>query len=319
MEEFNFVTLRLRKAAKISIVVPTYNSAATIIDTLESIRDQQWPNTEVIIIDGASKDRTVELAKSFVGHGLIVVSEPDNGIYDAINKGIACASGDLIGVIGSDDRLVAGAFCAISDTWNDNRSDIIAGEALLVSQDGTTSKRTDEAYGLGVLISGIPFCHNSMYVTPETYKKIGMYSLNYQICADAEWVHRSVRAGCTCTRIERPLVYFGLGGTSSNNDELIMAETYAVIAANFPGLSINDAEILFKAVRGWTDDTLVAGVLEKHLSNSSLHEAVANGLHYSSTKTKSGRRLVSWCEKNIFSVKVLRKICGLFGAHISGN
>lgn len=309
----------LRKPVRFSIVIPTYNSATTIINTLESISDQQWPSVEVLVIDAASQDRTVELVKAFVGLKTVVISEPDNGIYDAINKGIARANGDLICVVGSDDRLVAGAFSAVCDAWYANQSDIVAGEALLVSSDGTSIKRTDEVYGLGVLVSGIPFCHNSMYVTPEAYCRVGDYSLNYRICADAEWVHRSVRAGCTCSRIEKPLIYFSLSGTSSGNEDLIMAETYAVIAANFPGLSTNDAEILFKAVRRWTDDSEVAAVLNKYRSIEGLFEAVAAGLHPTSTAPIATAQGVSSYVNDSLAAKILRKIRGIFRSYLTSN
>lgn len=264
---------------RFSFVVPTYNSESTLHSTLESIRAQDWSEIEVIIIDGGSKDQTVELAKSYAGLKIIVVSEPDKGIYDAINKGVARAAGDLICVLGSDDRLAEGALLAVHNAWAFQRTDIVAGGSLLESPDGGASRRLDEAYGPGALVSGIPFCHNSMYVTPDAYRKVGGYSLNYRICADADWVHRSIRNGCTCSRVEQPLVHFSLDGTSSKNDDLIMAETYAVVASNFPGLTVDEAEILFKAVRRWTDGSQVPAVLKRHHSNSDLTEAVSEGLN----------------------------------------
>lgn len=308
------------QSAKFSIIVPTYNSAATITYTLQSIRDQKWSDTEVIIIDGASQDQTVKIAKSFNDLDIFVISEPDKGIYDAINKGIHYSSGDLICIIGSDDRLVAGGFSAVSVAWCTKRSDIIAGEALLVSPDGSSSKRSDEPYGLGALVSGIPFCHNSMYVTRETYQKVGDYSLKYRICADAEWVHRSIRAGCSCTRVAMPLVQFSLCGISSRSEDLIMLETYTLVAANFPGLSLSEAEILFKAVRRWTDGSQVAAVLEKHQSNRALLEAVAAGLHpVNSGAAGEPPGAISLHTKNLFTENKLRKIYQHLRSRFVGN
>lgn len=298
----------LDKKTKFSIIIPTYNSSKTLLKSLESIRDQHWLNVEVLIIDGNSKDQTVNLAKSFGGLELIIVSEPDKGIYDAVNKGVALASGDLICVIGADDQLAAGALLTIHNAWSIQHTDIVAGSALLESSDGVASKRIDEAYGPNALVSGIPFCHNSMYVTPETYRRVGNYNLNYKICADAEWVHRSIRAGCTCLRLNQVLVHFSLSGTSSTNDELIMSETYASIAANFPGLSVEDAEILFKAVRKWTDDSQVSTVLDKHRSNAALTQAVAAGLCPIS-ETSTTNSIVTYVNvNNSFTAKALRKI-----------
>lgn len=306
------------KLTRFSIVIPTYNSAATLTQTLESVRDQDWPNVEVLILDGASKDQTVEVARSFQGIELEVVSEPDNGIYDAINKGVARASGELICVIGSDDRLAKDALKTVHEAWVTAGTDIVAGSALLEALDGTASLRIDEAYGLGALVSGIPFCHNSMYVTPEAYRRVGEYSLRYRICADADWVHRSIRAGCTCTRVEPALVHFSLSGTSSVNDQLIMEETYSVVASNFPGISLQDAEVLFKAVRRWTDDSQVAAVLGRYPADRMLAAAVAAGLHPAASATTSTPAPASHLS-NSLTARALRKIQRLFRSRLAND
>lgn len=87
---------------KISIITATYNSAATVGDTLQSIAGQTYPDIEHIIIDGLSKDNTLEIVKQFV-HPAIISSEKDKGIYDAMNKGIRKATGEVIGILNSDD------------------------------------------------------------------------------------------------------------------------------------------------------------------------------------------------------------------------
>lgn len=301
-----------RAMTRFSIVVPTYNSELSLLDTLESVFAQCWPNVEVIVIDGGSKDRTVELANNYAGLEMVVVSEPDKGIYDAINKGIARATGDLICIVGSDDRLADGALSVVHDAWSARHTDIVAGGALLKSPDGSVSLRIDEVYGPGALVSGIPFCHNSMFATPAAYRKVGDYSLNYKICADADWVHRSIRNGCTCSQVEQALVYFSLGGTSSTNDDLIMAETYAVIASNFPGLTMEEAEILFKAVRRWTDASRVPAILERHHSNSALAEAVSEGINSIPIAYATHQIVAPSSVGNSFSEKTLAKFSKFF-------
>ena len=88
---------------KVSIITCTYNSAATIADTIRSVNAQTYPNIEHIIVDGLSKDNTLEIVKQYAGERQIIKSEKDNGIYDAFNKGIRMATGDIIGVLNSDD------------------------------------------------------------------------------------------------------------------------------------------------------------------------------------------------------------------------
>ncbi|AIL60612.1 glycosyltransferase family 2 protein [Pseudomonas alkylphenolica] len=268
----------LNTPTRFSIVIPTYNSAATVQRTLESITMQQWPNVEIVIVDGVSTDDTLAVVERNAVADCIVISEPDKGIYDAINKGVARATGQLICVIGSDDQFAAGAFRAVNDAWQAEHADIVAGPALLVALDGQGELRKDERFGPGALLSGIPFCHNAMFVTSAAYASVGPYNINYRICADAEWVHRSIRLGCSCLYIDKTIVHFSLSGTSSTNDELIMKETYAVIVGNFPMLSTEDAEILFRAVRGWSDGSQVASVLSRHSNNKQLMVAANDAL-----------------------------------------
>lgn len=311
------MTSQSGRKTRFSIVVPTFNSARTLGATLESILSQGWHDAEVVIIDGVSRDNTLDVARAFPDLDVVILSEPDQGIYDAINKGIAIASGDLVCVIGSDDLLAPGALDAVDRVWQASRTDIVAGQALLVAPDGTSTIRQDEPYDIGCLISGIPFCHNSMYVTKEAYARVGPYSTNLKICADAEWVHRSIRQGCECARIPDVLIHFSLDGTSSRNDALIMNETYALVAANFSGLTTEDAETLFKAARGWTDASLVPSLVSKYQDASSLRDTV---------KAKFGENILAAPEvesasqlKPVKSSRIARKIQRLRAAFMSGK
>lgn len=261
---------------KISLVIPTYNSASTLQNTIKSIRKQNWQNIEVVIVDGGSTDNTLSIADANRDLITSLISEPDLGIYDAVNKGIARATGTLIGVIGSDDQLIDDVLPVIATKWMERRTNIIAGGALLIAADGSQEARADELFGPGALLSGIPFCHNAMFVTKETYQRVGKYELKYRICADAHWVHRAIKMDCTCTYIDAPLVRFSLGGTSSNDAQKIMDETYQVIVENFPGLNKSDAESLFRAVRGWSSGNDVEAILQRNSANKPLlHAATA--------------------------------------------
>lgn len=264
---------------KISLLIPTYNSGATLSKTLDSVRQQSLSNVEVILIDGGSTDNTLMIVEANRDLISIVVSETDKGIYDAINKGVGLASGTLISVLGSDDMLYPDALEAIYSVWSTSPTDIIAGQTVMVSPDETESMRIDEDYGIGALLSGIPFGHNAMYVTREAYKRVGDYDLRYRICADADWVHRAIRLGCTCAQIEVPVVRFSLGGLSSNSTEDIMRETYQTIANNFTGLTIEDAKIMLYAIRGWSDDNEVNPVLYKYRHNSDFINAAGTAFN----------------------------------------
>lgn len=289
---------------RISLLIPSFNSGATLSKTLSSIRKQSFSGVEVILIDGLSSDNTLNIAEVNKDLITIVVSEPDKGIYDAINKGISLASGNLICVVGSDDELCQMALESIYQAWSDNRTDIVAGRTVLVSPDGTEASRVDEDYGLGALLSGIPFGHNAMFVTPEAYNKVGQYNLNYRICADADWVHRAIRLGCTCAQIDVPVVRFGLEGLSSTNPDKIMMETYQIISRNFDGLSLTDAESLFREIRGWSNGADVNTILDRYVHIPSISEAF-NVAIVSREKRRGNNKLtpidVSVPKKNLIS------------------
>ncbi len=239
------------KTPKISVIIPTFNAASTLPVALHSLRAQAFAPYDLIIVDGASKDATLDIATA--AHDVVtnIVSEPDRGIYDAMNKGCARARGDLIVVIGADDCLTPVAFEQVAIAWRTRRTDIYAGRAVMISKDGSVTLRDDEEFSEAALVSGIPFNHNAMFATPGAYAKVGPYDLDFRLGADAHWVHRAIKSGLSCTRINAPLVRFGLDGASSAAGEEIFEESARIIRANFPYLRPTEAEMMLRAARGW--------------------------------------------------------------------
>ena len=120
---------------KISIITITYNSSKTLATTLESVAAQDYPNIEHIIVDGLSKDNTIEIVKQFP-HVAQWVSEKDKGLYDALNKGIQMATGDVVGLIHSDDFLASNdAVSKIAKAFQENNVDSIIGDISFVNPD----------------------------------------------------------------------------------------------------------------------------------------------------------------------------------------
>jgi len=263
---------------KFSIIVPTFNAAASLDQALLSVRSQQYPAAEVILVDGGSTDDTLAIAARYEDIIGQLRSERDNGIYDAINKGVALATGDLIIVLGSDDQLADGILSTVAHAWTAQPSDIVAGQALMFAADGTSQLRVDEDYNAGALVSGVPFCHNAMFATPEAYRLVGPYDTSYRMCADAKWVHGAIRAGCTCLRLHRVAVHFSLAGQSTVQGELTLTETYRSIVENFPFLGTEDAEHVFRTIRGWSGGERLEDILRLHMSESRFQNAVALAL-----------------------------------------
>lgn len=242
---------------------------------LNSIRRQRFSGLEVIVVDGGSADNTsdvVSAASDVVTH---FVSETDNGIYDAINKGLAQAKGDLTVVLGADDELCDDALNNAYHFWRDGKTDIVAGRALMIDANGAESYREDEDFGQGALLTGIPFCHNAMFATRRAYDVVGGYDVKYRLAADAHWTHRAIRAGLACTRIDRPLVRYSLLGKSSMLGDLTMEESYRVVSENFPILDLPEIKDLFGDIRGWTQTGSVERILRKYPDAIELHVAIA--------------------------------------------
>lgn len=260
-----------------TIVTSTFNAADAIEVAVESVRSQHRDDIEYIIVDGASKDNTLSVVERNRDVVTTVISEPDTGIYDALNKGVRAAQGKLIGIIGADDSLVPGALDAVARQFRQSPADIYAGQTLLTNDSGRGVLRADETYGPGALVSGIPFGHNAMFATREAYEKVGLYDTSYRIVADANWVHRAIRAGLSCARIDRVLVQFASTGVSSNDGSRVLDESGRAIRENFPMLSQQEALDLLYGVRGWSGPHVLEDVLAQHRDRA-LHEAVRAAL-----------------------------------------
>lgn len=210
---------------KISLITATYNSAETVRDTLQSVLNQTFKDIDYIIIDGNSKDNTMDIVKEFEPKfegRLRWVSEKDKGIYDAMNKGVRMAQGDIVGILNSDDffasndvlEKVNAAFTenpAIDGVyadvryvdWNDTGKTV----RMFSGKDFTREK----------LCWGKMPPHPSFYVKRECYDKFGLYSLDYPICADYDMFVKMIWIGNINTLyINDVFVNMRSGGTSSN-------------------------------------------------------------------------------------------------------
>lgn len=127
---------------KVSIITCCYNREKTIREALESVISQNYTNIEYIVVDGASTDKTLEIIQEYQEHISVIISEPDNGMYEGINKGIRHATGDIIGLLHSDDLLYSNNTIAnIVSKFEVTHSDIVYGNGLFVNQTNTTVVR----------------------------------------------------------------------------------------------------------------------------------------------------------------------------------
>lgn len=184
---------------KVSIITATYNSSNTIIDTLKSLENQSYLDIEYIIIDGASKDNTLEIIKKYSTKVSKIISEPDKGIYDALNKGIENSTGDIIGFLHSDDIFAYSN--AIEDLVNiliNEQSQAIYADLEYVSKENTSNvvrRWVSGNYKHSNLKKGWMPPHPTFFMKRSLYKKYGNFDLNFKISADYDsllrylWLH----------------------------------------------------------------------------------------------------------------------------------
>lgn len=181
---------------KISIITVAYNSAQTLGDTMKSVLEQTYSDIEYIVVDGASKDGTVDLVKSYEGKfngRLRWISEKDKGIYDAMNKGIKMATGDIIGILNSDDYYTSNDVLERLVEAFDEKTDAVYGDIHFI-RDGQPDKcvryYSSKPFRPLWLRFGFMPAHPSFYCRREVYEIAGLYKTDYQIGSDYEMMVR---------------------------------------------------------------------------------------------------------------------------------
>ena len=179
---------------KVSIVTVCFNSAATIRDTIESVISQDYSNIEYIIVDGSSKDETMDIVREYMDKIDILISEPDDGIYDAMNKGIRAATGDVLGLLNSDDIYSdSSSVGKLVRCMNDAGTDTVFADLVIVDPsnlDRVLRYYDSSSFQLGRLRYGWMPAHPTLLVKRRLYEKYGYFSLNYRIASDFEMVVR---------------------------------------------------------------------------------------------------------------------------------
>lgn len=200
----------------ISVITACYNSSKTISKAIESLLAQTDTNFEHIVIDGKSKDNTLDIIKSYSseyekkGIKLIVISEKDEGLYDALNKGIALSKGDYIGILNGDDWYEPNTIEVVYRNVEAG-SDIIMGASYTING-GRVTKRSA---GEGRLITSRHFNHGAMFVKSECYQSVGVYANDGNYYDDFMWYIKALKAGKKFKIIDDVLYNFSCGGMST--------------------------------------------------------------------------------------------------------
>lgn len=179
---------------KISIITVCYNSAKTIAETIESVLSQDYPNLEYIIIDGKSTDGTQDIVKSYGSKISTFISEPDKGLYDAMNKGIGLATGDIIGIINSDDIYANNkVFSYVVKAFNEKNVDVVYGDLYYFKSgfpDRALRYYRGGVFSLSRVSYGLMPPHPTFFIKKTVYEKFGRFDTRYTLSADFDLILR---------------------------------------------------------------------------------------------------------------------------------
>lgn len=230
---------------KISVITPAFNSASTIADTIESVLGQTYTDFEHLIVDGGSSDGTVDIVRRYQSRyngRLIFVSEPDNGIYDAMNKGLAMATGDVAGVLNSDDFYSDNSILATIAEAFDDDTDSVFGDLKFVARENTAKVvRMWKGSPYQSFRTGWHPGHPTFYARKSLYSELGGFDTSFRIAADFELMLRFIEKHRIRTRyIDRCMVDMRIGGASTRNiDNIITGNREAIRAFAVNGIPVS--------------------------------------------------------------------------------
>lgn len=221
------------KSTKVSVIMAAYNSGATIGRAVESFLAQDHPDKELIVIDGASHDDTCAIVEAFNSPLIQLHSQPDKGIYDAMNKGLARVTGDAFGCLNSDDcyarpdalRLIAKGL---------EGADLVSGHLNFVREhDGSAPVRVwrPEQYGTDAYRRGFSLPHPTTYARRAVLDRVGLFSTEYRSASDYDWLMRALAVhGFSHAVIDAVLVNMRIGGESTSGVSAILQNSRELLA-----------------------------------------------------------------------------------------
>ena len=204
---------------KVSIITVSYNSSKTLENTFLSVKGQTYKNIEYIIVDGASKDNTLLIVDKYRDILNVVISEPDNGLYYAMNKGIKKATGDIVAILNSDDTFKNEYVIeTIVDEFKKNNSDMIYGNIDYRNEDKNLVRFwKSNHYEKGAFINGWHPPHPALFIKREVYTKHGVFDTNFKIAADFDLMLRFFEINnISNTYINLTTTSMLIGGASSS-------------------------------------------------------------------------------------------------------
>lgn len=220
----------------ISIITACFRSERTVVDTLESVNAQSYPNVEHVIVDGASTDRTMELVREHGRRVTQALSEPDRGIFDAYNKGLKLARGEVIGILNSDDfYTVPTALEAVMTAFDDPSVEAVHADLVYVDKDDTSRvvrHWKSRPYRDGDFQRGFHPAHPTLFLRRSVYERTGGFDSGYRLSGDVEYMLRAFHVhGVRSVYLPQILVRMRTGGATGGSLPFIRKQNLEILRA----------------------------------------------------------------------------------------
>lgn len=230
---------------KVSVITITYNSEVSILRAINSVNSQTYRNIEHIFIDGGSKDLTVSVIEDNATRNPIVVSEPDNGIYDAWNKAFKLAKGDLICFCNSDDILPDDCIKIAVSSISSMKNKIFYGDVKMFSEKDINFRLLDFAeHDINFLYRGFRFRTTSLFIPRSTFDDVGFFDTSFKIAGDSEWLLRALHKNFKFEKLGH-VVYMSDGGISNTREYDAFWE-YLIALRRYQGIPLKSYWVLCK-------------------------------------------------------------------------
>ncbi len=228
---------------QLSLITVAFNACASLEETILSVQQQYYKNIEYLIVDGGSTDETLEMVKKYPETVTSFVSEPDNGIYDAMNKGLKRATGDVVGFLHADDRFAhSQVLIDIMNVFDNKEVDVLYGDLQYVTSfDPLKVLRHWESgvFSRQLIKKGWMPPHPTVYFKRSLVQQIGFFDTSFKISADYDWLLRLLLSdGVSISYLPKVLVYMATGGASNKSIRNIIQkskEDYRAIRQNKAG------------------------------------------------------------------------------------
>ena len=242
---------------KISIVTVCYNSGSTIKDAIESVIGQDYPNIEYIIVDGGSKDGTKSIIESYSQHINKYISEPDGGLYDAINKGIRLATGDVVGILNSDDFFASNkSISKVVEIFQSGSAEIVFADIDFIDTLNTTKivrHYSSKFFKPWMFRMGFQPAHPTFYTFRKNFERYGFYRTDLKIAGDFELLLRYIlKHKLSYCYLNETLVKMRIGGVSTSGiKSMVKLNSEMVVSCRDNKIYTNNILIYSKYLIKW--------------------------------------------------------------------